>query len=148
FHAYTHLYFVSLHVRHVCACYCSTYKLTLCLVVLLGFGLCDFIRHPSSSCYVLLIFIVCLLLFFLIIPPPPRSTLFPYTTLFRSISGDALFNRGIGRTDLPGGSFAQLEKSLKEGLYELPDEFTVFPGHGPKTTIGDEKMLNPFVSAR
>ncbi|HLR80672.1 MAG TPA: MBL fold metallo-hydrolase [Bacillota bacterium] len=64
------------------------------------------------------------------------------------ISGDALFNRGIGRTDLPGGSFAQLEKSLKEGLYELPDEFTVFPGHGPKTTIGDEKMLNPFVSAR
>lgn len=64
------------------------------------------------------------------------------------ISGDALFKRGIGRTDLPGGSFPQLKSSLQNGLYKLPDEFTVFPGHGPHTTIGDEKMMNPFVSAR
>ncbi|MEW9677943.1 MBL fold metallo-hydrolase [Lentibacillus sp. L22] len=61
--------------------------------------------------------------------------------------GDALFQQGIGRTDLPGGNYQQLINSIQERLYSLDDTFTVYPGHGPKTTIGEEKRLNPFVQA-
>lgn len=61
------------------------------------------------------------------------------------ISGDVLFNQGIGRTDLPGGDFVQLEASIRNHLYQLDDEFTVYPGHGPKTTILNEKKNNPFI---
>jgi glyoxylase-like metal-dependent hydrolase (beta-lactamase superfamily II) len=61
--------------------------------------------------------------------------------------GDALFNGGVGRTDLPGGSFAQLERSIRGQIYTLPDDTTVFPGHGPETTVGAEKAGSPFVSA-
>ncbi|MBU5265274.1 MBL fold metallo-hydrolase [Virgibacillus proomii] len=60
------------------------------------------------------------------------------------ISGDVLFYQGIGRTDLPGGNYAQLEKSVTTSLYTLDDNYTVFPGHGPKTNIGFEKINNPF----
>ncbi|MFD2532742.1 MBL fold metallo-hydrolase [Gracilimonas halophila] len=61
------------------------------------------------------------------------------------IAGDALFKESIGRTDLYKGNFEVLEKSIKEKLYVLPDETTVYPGHGPQTTIGHEKQHNPFV---
>lgn len=61
------------------------------------------------------------------------------------ISGDALFRESIGRTDLPMGSFEQLEASIKTQLYTLPDSTVVYPGHGPATTIGHEKKHNPFV---
>lgn len=61
------------------------------------------------------------------------------------IAGDALFRQGIGRTDLYKGDFSLLESSIKEKLYTLPDETEVYPGHGPKTTIGYEKQNNPFV---
>lgn len=61
------------------------------------------------------------------------------------IAGDALFKQGIGRTDLYKGSFEVLEKSIRNQLYTLPDDTTVYPGHGPKTTIGYEKQNNPFV---
>lgn len=61
------------------------------------------------------------------------------------ISGDVLFQRGVGRTDLPQGSLDKLRSSIRLTLYELPDHFTVYPGHGEPTTIGDEKQLNPFV---
>jgi hydroxyacylglutathione hydrolase len=61
------------------------------------------------------------------------------------ISGDVLFNRSIGRTDLPGGDFNTLATSIREQLYTLPDEVQVFPGHGPDTTIGFEKHHNDFV---
>lgn len=61
------------------------------------------------------------------------------------IAGDALFKQGIGRTDLYKGSFELLEKSIRKQLYTLPDVTTVYPGHGPKTTIGYEKQNNPFV---
>jgi glyoxylase-like metal-dependent hydrolase (beta-lactamase superfamily II) len=54
-------------------------------------------------------------------------------------SGDVLFASGIGRTDFPGGDTALLAKSIREGLLVLPDETVVHPGHGPDTTIGDEK---------
>lgn len=59
--------------------------------------------------------------------------------------GDALFAGSVGRTDLPGGSMAQLEKSIREQIYTLPDDTVVFPGHGPRTTVGTEKRSNPYV---
>lgn len=60
------------------------------------------------------------------------------------ISGDALFQGSIGRTDLPGGNYRELIKSINDRLLTLPDETVVFPGHGPATTIGQEKQNNPF----
>ena len=61
------------------------------------------------------------------------------------INGDVLFQGSIGRTDLPGGNHDQLLKSIKEQLYSLPDDYTVYTGHGPETSIGKEKKTNPFV---
>lgn len=60
-------------------------------------------------------------------------------------SGDTLFNYGIGRYDLPGGDYALLMNSLRATLMSLPDETIVYPGHGPKTTIGAERRDNPFL---
>ncbi len=59
--------------------------------------------------------------------------------------GDVLFHRGVGRTDLPGGSWEQLMHSIRTILFALPDETVVYSGHGPATTIGEEKRLNPWV---
>ena len=61
------------------------------------------------------------------------------------ISGDTLFELSIGRTDFPGGSHQQIIDSIRSKLYSLPDEVVVFPGHGPRTSIGMEKLNNPFV---
>lgn len=63
-------------------------------------------------------------------------------------SGDALFAGSIGRTDLPGGSYETLIQSIKEKLFPLGDETVVYSGHGPKTTIGEERLYNPFLSGR
>lgn len=60
------------------------------------------------------------------------------------ISGDVLFYNSIGRTDLPGGNFDVLLKSIREKLFNLPDDVTVYCGHGQETTIGFEKKTNPF----
>ncbi|HMK04038.1 MAG TPA: MBL fold metallo-hydrolase [Ferruginibacter sp.] len=62
------------------------------------------------------------------------------------ISGDTLFNRSIGRTDLPGGNHQTLLKNIREKLFVLPDETVVYSGHGPETTIGEEKKYNPFLN--
>ena len=60
------------------------------------------------------------------------------------ISGDVLFHSSIGRTDLPGGDFDTLIDSIHQKLFTLPDDVTVYSGHGPTTTIGSEKVSNPF----
>ena len=60
-------------------------------------------------------------------------------------SGDTLFNYGIGRTDFPGCSYAQLMDSIENKLMTLPDKTVVYPGHGPSTTIGEERRGNPFL---
>jgi glyoxylase-like metal-dependent hydrolase (beta-lactamase superfamily II) len=60
------------------------------------------------------------------------------------IGGDVLFYNSIGRTDLPGGNFDTLINSIHQKLFTLPDDVTVYPGHGPETTIGYEKRTNPF----
>ena len=61
------------------------------------------------------------------------------------ISGDVLFRGSVGRTDLPGGNAETLRKSIADVMYALPDPTLVYSGHGPSTTIGEEKMSNPFV---
>jgi hydroxyacylglutathione hydrolase len=61
------------------------------------------------------------------------------------IAGDTLFAGSIGRTDLPGGSFEKIISSLHEKVLSLPDDTVVIPGHGPLTTIGEERESNPFL---
>lgn len=61
------------------------------------------------------------------------------------VTGDALFQGSVGRTDFPKGSHEQLINSIKEKIITLPDNTKVYPGHGPSTTVGDEKKYNPFL---
>jgi glyoxylase-like metal-dependent hydrolase (beta-lactamase superfamily II) len=61
------------------------------------------------------------------------------------VAGDTLFAGSIGRTDLPGGNFDKIIRSLHTRLLALPDETEVVPGHGPRTTIGEERETNPFL---
>jgi len=62
-----------------------------------------------------------------------------------AITGDVLFAGSVGRTDLPKGSFKDLEKSIRENLYTLGDDVQFIPGHGPASTIGHERRSNPYV---
>lgn len=59
--------------------------------------------------------------------------------------GDLIFNRSVGRTDLPGGDWTTLENSIRMQIFTLPDETRLLSGHGLETTVGDEKKFNPFV---
>jgi len=77
----------------------------------------------------------------------PGSLSFYFPKAGAVFPGDALFRGDVGRTDLPGGSFEELEKSIRTRLYTLPDGTIVYPGHGAPTTIGDEKAGNPHVGA-
>lgn len=61
-------------------------------------------------------------------------------------TGDALFCRSVGRTDLPGGDFDELRESIRARLFTLPDDTEVYCGHGENTSIGEEKDFNPFVA--
>ncbi len=64
----------------------------------------------------------------------------------RMIVGDTLFEGAVGRTDLPGGDWDVLVASIREKLFRLPSEIVCYPGHGPDTTLGRERLTNPFVS--
>lgn len=75
----------------------------------------------------------------------PGSILFICHARKWVIAGDVLFRESIGRSDLPGGNHDTLLHSIQKQLYTLPDDYTVFPGHGPETTIGHEKQFNPFI---
>ncbi len=75
----------------------------------------------------------------------PGSITFYYPAGNWAIAGDVLFNGSIGRTDLPGGNFNTLINSIRTQLFTLPDDTIVYSGHGPSTTIGNEKRYNPFL---
>ncbi len=75
----------------------------------------------------------------------PGNVLFHFASLQAAFVGDALFQGSIGRTDLPGGDFDQLEASIREQIYPLPPETVVWPGHGPRTSVAVEREHNPYV---
>jgi hydroxyacylglutathione hydrolase len=78
--------------------------------------------------------------------PGSICLLFPQQALL--LAGDTLFAGSIGRTDLPGGDPRQILRSLRERLLVLPDTTRVLPGHGPETTIGEERQSNPFLQPK
>ncbi len=75
----------------------------------------------------------------------PGSVCFYFSDYNKIISGDVLFLQSIGRTDLPGGNYDNLEKSIREKLYVLPDQTIIYNGHGAETSIGYEKKYNQFI---
>lgn len=75
----------------------------------------------------------------------PGNVLFYFEDSGAAFVGDALFAGSVGRTDLPGGSRDLLVKVIREQIYTMPDTTTVYPGHGPETTVGEEKRSNPYV---
>ena len=77
----------------------------------------------------------------------PGSVIFYQEDKKAAYVGDVIFAQSIGRTDLPGGSYALLEKSIKEKLYTLPVDTAIYPGHGPSTSVEFEKRSNPYVRA-
>lgn len=77
----------------------------------------------------------------------PGNVLFHCAAARAAFVGDALFNGGVGRWDLPGGDYDTLARSIREQIYTLPDETVVLPGHGARTTVGAEKSGNPYVPA-
>ena len=68
-----------------------------------------------------------------------------YVTEGAVFTGDTLFADGVGRTDLPGGDFEQLRTSLRQKLLALPDDMKLYPGHGPASTLGEERRTNPWL---
>lgn len=75
----------------------------------------------------------------------PGSICFRHDAEGHLFSGDTLFAMGIGRTDLWGGSFEKIIDSIKGRIFRLDDDTAVFPGHGPETTVGEERRVNPFL---
>ena len=76
----------------------------------------------------------------------PGNVIFYFAREKAAFAGDSLFAGSVGRTDLVGGSFSVLERSIREQIYTLPDDTVVYPGHGPATTVGKEKRTNPYVN--
>lgn len=75
----------------------------------------------------------------------PGNVLFYFPEAKAAFVGDAIFAGSIGRYDLPGGDFAELDQSIRARIYTLPEETTLYPGHGPTTTVAAERKNNPFV---
>ena len=80
--------------------------------------------------------------------PGSICLLFHFNDQHLLLAGDTLFAGSIGRTDLPGGNGQQILRSLRERLLVLPDSTRVLPGHGPETTIGEERQSNPFLQPK
>ena len=78
----------------------------------------------------------------------PGGVCFVHEESRTMVVGDTLFHRGIGRTDLPGGDYETLERSVKEVLFPLDGDYALWPGHGPETTLEGERRENPFFGAR
>ena len=76
----------------------------------------------------------------------PGSIIFVDHSGRRAWVGDTVFRESVGRTDLPGGSHSQLIRAINEQIFTLPDDYTLFPGHGPFTTVGHERRHNPFAA--
>ena len=74
----------------------------------------------------------------------PGSLSFYFQDLGAVFVGDLLFYRSVGRTDFPGSSEQELIRSVRSKIFTLPKETVVYPGHGPETTVGQEKLNNPF----
>lgn len=77
----------------------------------------------------------------------PGSMSFLFKELNLLVAGDTLFKGGIGRTDLWGGDYSAIQRSIKDVIYQLDESYEVVTGHGPATTIGEEMRTNPFVKA-
>jgi glyoxylase-like metal-dependent hydrolase (beta-lactamase superfamily II) len=77
----------------------------------------------------------------------PGSIIFIDHQARRAWVGDTIFREGIGRTDLPGGDLGQLIRAINAHILTLPDDYLLFPGHGPFTTVGHERRHNPFLSS-
>jgi hydroxyacylglutathione hydrolase len=75
----------------------------------------------------------------------PGNVLFYFAKLGAAFDGDVMMRGGHGRTDLPGGDSELLKKSIREQIYTLPENTVVFPGHGPKTSVVQERSSNPYV---
>lgn len=73
------------------------------------------------------------------------NVLFHFPSLRAAFVGDAIFAGSVGRTDLPGGSMEELERSIRTQIYTLPEDTQLFPGHGPATDVATERRSNPFV---
>ena len=78
--------------------------------------------------------------------PGSLSLYLPETSLL--LAGDTLFAGSVGRTDLPGGDMPRLLRSIHDTLLPLPEDTVVIPGHGPATTLGEERETNPFLQRR
>jgi glyoxylase-like metal-dependent hydrolase (beta-lactamase superfamily II) len=84
-----------------------------------------------------------------VLPTPghaPGSLTFYFPQARAAFVGDLIFQRGIGRTDFPGGDLATLLKSVRERIFTLPGDTVLYPGHGPETTVDDERAHNPFLN--
>lgn len=75
----------------------------------------------------------------------PGSVAFVFPELKWVISGDVIFAGSVGRTDFPGCGHEALMESIREKILPLDDQYVLYPGHGPKTTVGSERNLNPFI---
>lgn len=76
----------------------------------------------------------------------PGSVIFFCPALEVCFCGDVIFRESIGRTDLPGGDYAQLISSIREQVFSLPESTTLLPGHGPQSSVGYERQFNPYLA--
>ncbi len=76
----------------------------------------------------------------------PGSVTYYFPDFKTAFVGDLIFNRSVGRTDFPGGSYETLQRSVIDCIFTMPDDVRLYSGHGESTTVGDEKLHNPFFS--